>query len=139
MRRLTSGNSAWIANLEKSRLWFGQDGLFPVWLCAAEDVQQLLDADQLAGIPKAPETMLELLLAVLACSEAAAAGRATWSIQPPGARGSAGSRQAPGPGHSHRGNRSAPGDLAPALEFKPARASAPVAPQTLLPCHRWHP
>jgi conjugal transfer pilus assembly protein TraI len=31
LRRLTSGNSAWIANREKSRLWFGQDGLFLVW------------------------------------------------------------------------------------------------------------
>ncbi|MBT9522182.1 MAG: TraI domain-containing protein, partial [Dechloromonas sp.] len=63
LRRLTSGNSAWVPNREKSRLWFGQDGLFLVWPGAAEDVHQLLEADQLAGIPKAPETMLELLLA----------------------------------------------------------------------------
>jgi conjugal transfer pilus assembly protein TraI len=85
LRRLTSGNSAWIANREKSRLWFGQDGLFLVWPGAAEDVHQLLETDQLAGIPKAPETMLELLLAA-GVFEAAAAGRPTWSIQPPGAK-----------------------------------------------------
>jgi conjugal transfer pilus assembly protein TraI len=85
LRRLTSGNSAWIANREKSRLWFGQDGLFLVWPGAAEDVHQLLETDQLAGIPKAPETMLELLVAA-GVFEAAAAGRPTWSIQPPGAK-----------------------------------------------------
>lgn len=85
LRRLASGHSAWIPNREKSRVWFGADGLFLLWPSAAEDVHKLLEADQLSGIPKAPETMLELLLAasVFAAQDAA---QATWTIQPPGAR-----------------------------------------------------
>jgi conjugal transfer pilus assembly protein TraI len=85
LRRLASGNSAWIPNREKSRVWFGADGLFLVWPSAAEDVHKLLEADQLPGIPKAPETMLELLLGagVFIAQDAA---QATWTIQPPGAK-----------------------------------------------------
>lgn len=85
LRRLASGNSAWIPNREKSRVWFGVDGLFLVWPSAAEDVHKLLEADQLPGIPKAPETMLELLLGagVFIAQDAA---QATWTIQLPGAK-----------------------------------------------------
>jgi conjugal transfer pilus assembly protein TraI len=85
LRRLASGSSAWVPNREKSRVWFGPDGLFLLWPSAAEDVHKLLEADQLAGIPKAPETMLELLLAagVFVAQDAA---QATWTIQPPGAK-----------------------------------------------------
>ncbi len=85
LRRLASGNSAWIPNREKSRVWFGADGLFLLWPSAAEDVHKLLEADQLPGIPKAPETMLELLLGagVFIAQDAA---QATWTIQPPGAK-----------------------------------------------------
>ncbi|THF64958.1 relaxase [Pseudothauera nasutitermitis] len=85
LRRLAGANSAWTPNTEKSRLWYGQDGLFLVWPGGAEDVRQLLEADQLAGIPKAPETMLELLLAA-SVFEAAEAERPFWSILPPGAK-----------------------------------------------------
>jgi conjugal transfer pilus assembly protein TraI len=85
LRRLASGHSAWIPNREKSRVWFGPDGLFLLWPGAAEDVHKLLESDQLAGIPKAPETMLELLLAagVLIAQDAT---QATWTIQPPGTK-----------------------------------------------------
>lgn len=85
LRRLASGNSAWIPNREKSRVWFGPDGLFLLWPSAAEDVHKLLEADQLPGIPKAPETMLELLITagVFTTQDAA---QATWTIQPPGAK-----------------------------------------------------
>ncbi|MDE2095295.1 MAG: TraI domain-containing protein, partial [Burkholderiales bacterium] len=85
LRRLASGHSAWIPNREKSRVWFGPDGLFLLWPGAAEDVHKLLESDQLAGIPKAPETMLELLIAagVLTAQDAT---QATWTIQPPGAK-----------------------------------------------------
>ena len=129
LRRLTSGNSAWIANREKSRLWFGQDGLFLVWPAAAEDVHQLLEADQLAGIPKAPETMLELLVAA-GVFESAAAGRATWSIQPPGAKAPLEAVKLSTPAILLAGIDPPPVTLPQALEFKPAPASAPVARQT---------
>lgn len=85
LRRLASSNSAWVPNHEKSRVWFGQDGLFLLWPNAAEDVHKLLDADQLPGIPKAAETMLELLLAA-EVFEAQDAAHSTWTIYPPSAK-----------------------------------------------------
>lgn len=85
LRRLASSNSAWVCNHDKSRVWFGQDGLFLLWPNAAEDVRKLLEADQLPGIPKAPETMLELLLAA-GVFEAQDAAHSTWTIYPPSAK-----------------------------------------------------
>ncbi len=63
-------------------MWFGREGLFLTWPQAAGDVQALLEADQLPGIPKAPETVLELLLAA-GVFERQDVERATWDIQPP--------------------------------------------------------
>lgn len=85
LRRLVSSHSAWVCNHDKSRVWFGQDGLFLLWPNAAEDVRKLLEADQLPGIPKAAETMLELLLAA-EVFEAQDAAHSTWTIYPPSAK-----------------------------------------------------
>jgi len=85
LRRLVSSHSAWVCNHDKSRVWFGQDGLFLLWPNAAEDVRKLLEADQLPGIPKATETMLELLLAA-EVFEAQDAAHSTWTIYPPSAK-----------------------------------------------------
>ena len=63
LRRLVSSNSAWNPSAEKSRVWFGADGLFIVWPNAATEIRDLLESDQLPGIPKAPETILEILVA----------------------------------------------------------------------------
>ena len=82
MRRLSSSDSRWIPNRERSRTWFAPDGLFLVWPQSAVDVLALLEADQLPGIPKAAETVLDLLSAagVLACQ---GGGHALYSILPP--------------------------------------------------------
>ena len=82
LRRLAASNAAWIPNAEKSRVWFGSDGLFIVWPGAAGDICRLLEADKLPGIPKAPETILEILVAagIVLAREAA---QATWQIVPP--------------------------------------------------------
>lgn len=85
LRRLAAGNSSWAPNREKSRVWFGRDGMFLVWPQAAGDMQALLEADQLPGTPKAPETVLELLLAA-GVFEPRDADHATWTIQPPDAK-----------------------------------------------------
>jgi len=82
LRRLAAGHSGWIANRDKSRVWLGPEGLFLVWPGAATDVLSLLATDQLAGIPKSPQTLLDLLLeagAFVASDD----GRQTWLIQPP--------------------------------------------------------
>lgn len=82
MRRLASSSSSWIPNREKSRAWLAQDGLFLLWPQSAHDVHALLEADQLVGIPEAPETMLDLLLEA-GVFEPQPDGTATWFVLPP--------------------------------------------------------
>lgn len=129
LRRLASRNPAWTPNREKSRLWLGQDGLFLVWPGGAEDVCQLLESDQLAGIPKAPETMLELLLAA-GVFEAAGAERSTWSILPPGAKTPLEATKFSTPAIVLAGIDPPPEILPQALEFKPQPAPASSGPPT---------
>jgi len=85
LRRLAAANPSWTPNADKSRVWHGSDGMFLVWPSAADDIRKLLEADQLPGIPKAPETILEVLLSagVLAAQDS---GAATWLIHPPGSK-----------------------------------------------------
>lgn len=85
MQRLAAGNSSWAPNGERSRVWFGPEGLFLVWPQSATDVQALLEADHLPGIPKEPETVLELLLAA-GVLERQDEERTTWTILPPHAK-----------------------------------------------------
>ncbi len=85
MRRLAAGHSAWSVNREKSRLWFGEDGLFLVWPDAAQDILELLEGDQLAGIPKAPDTLLDILFDA-GVLQPVPDGVRTWSIFPTGAK-----------------------------------------------------
>ncbi|WP_284620651.1 MobH family relaxase [Aquabacterium humicola] len=85
MRWKMTNDSAWAPNRDKSRVWLGNEGLFLVWPQAASDVQRLLEADELAGIPKSTETILELL------QEAGVTvpqddGTRTWTILPPDAK-----------------------------------------------------
>lgn len=85
LRHLTSTHPGWLVNREKSRVWYGPDGLFLVWPGAAQDIQALLDAAQMPGIPKAPTTIMEVLLQAGAF-EPTPAGQATWLIQAPGTK-----------------------------------------------------
>jgi conjugal transfer pilus assembly protein TraI len=86
LRRLASAESAWVPNREKSRVWHGSDGLFLLWPQCAADAQALLEADQLPGIPKSADTILDLLLAS-GVAEPSDSSHNTWLIQPPGAKG----------------------------------------------------
>jgi conjugal transfer pilus assembly protein TraI len=83
LRRLVASNAAWLPNSEKSRVWYGRDGLFILWPFAATDVRDLLEADHLPGIPKAPDTILEILIAAGAF-EPQDATHPIWQIAPPG-------------------------------------------------------
>lgn len=85
LQRLVSTSSAWTPNREKSRVWFGEDGVFLLWPNAAEDVHKLFETNQLQGMPKAPEAMLEILLAAQVL-EAQDDEQWTWTILPPGAK-----------------------------------------------------
>jgi conjugal transfer pilus assembly protein TraI len=62
MRRLVA-QGKWVPNADKSRLWYGEDGMFVLWPQAAADMIELLHQDQLPGIPKASETIAEILAA----------------------------------------------------------------------------
>lgn len=83
MRRLLSSNTAWVPNEPKSRLWYTTSGLYVVWPHAATDIRKLLEADKLPGIPKAPETILEIL-ADAGVVERRDGEKITWQIFPPG-------------------------------------------------------
>jgi len=85
LRRLAAGHSAWIANRDKGRLWLGEDGLFLVWPAAPQDILELLEGDQLAGIPKAPDTLLDILLDAGVLQADPTGGR-TWPIFPAGVK-----------------------------------------------------
>lgn len=85
MCRLAATHSSWVPNREKSRLWYGEDGLYLSWPGAAKDVLQLLEDDQLAGMPKTPETILQLLLETGVFESMPGGGR-TWPILAPGTK-----------------------------------------------------
>ena len=83
MRHLVAAHPAWSPNTERSRVWLGAEGLFIVWPNAAAEIRKVLEDDELRGIPKAPETIIEILTAagvLIAPPE----GQACWSILPPG-------------------------------------------------------
>lgn len=82
MRRLVTSHTAWVPNQERSRVWYGKDGLFIVWPNAAAEIRKLLEEDELPGIPKAPETILEILLGAKVL-EGRSGAEALWTIAPP--------------------------------------------------------
>jgi conjugal transfer pilus assembly protein TraI len=134
LRHLAGSNSAWQPNREKSRVWFGPDGLFLAWPSAAEDIQKLLDAAQLQGIPKAPETIMEVLL-LAGVFEPTSAGSPTWLIQPPGIKAKIEAVKLSSIAILFAGPAPSPSPLAESLtgalrnNHPSAKAAEPVAPQ----------
>lgn len=126
LRRLVSSNSAWITNVEKSRVWFGTDGLFIVWPNAATEIRELLESDQLPGIPKAPETILEILIAA-GVFEPQDLDRATWQIVPPGSKTAIEAVKVSSPPILFGGIDSAPQPLAIALARTPGDSNASLS------------
>ncbi len=82
LRRLLNSATSWVPNADKSWVWLGEDGLFILWPNAANAARDLLEADRLPGIPKAPETILEILVAA-GVFEPQAPAQTTWQIVPP--------------------------------------------------------
>ena len=82
MRRLVVSHPAWAPNHERSRVWYGREGLFIVWPNAANEIRKLLEDDELPGIPKAPDTILEILLSA-GVFESRGTGQPLWTIEPP--------------------------------------------------------
>ncbi len=136
LRHLAGSNSGWKANREKSRVWFGPDGLFLAWPSAAEDIQKLLDTAQLPGIPKAPETIVEVLL-LAGVFEPTSEGNSTWLIQPPGGKAKIEAVKLFSTAILFAGHEPLPPPLAESLtsslrnDHPSAKAAEPVAPQPL--------
>lgn len=128
LRRLVVADSAWVPNREKSRVWFGQDGLFLLWPAAAEDISSLLEADHLPGIPKSPETMREVLMGAGVLS-AHDTGAAVWIIHPPGAKAGQEAVKLSSPAILFNGLERHPSPLAQALTTQtPAATIRPPPP-----------
>lgn len=85
MRSLLVSHAGWVPNGDKTRVWFGTDGLFLLWPNAADDVLKLLEADQLAGMPKSPQAVLDVLHAAQLIEGREEQGL-LWTILPPGAK-----------------------------------------------------
>ncbi|CRI65664.1 hypothetical protein THIOKS1240002 [Thiocapsa sp. KS1] len=61
MRRLVR-EGTWTVNTPGARLWMLPDGLHVVWPQGGEDIAGLLARDKIPGIPKAPETIADILV-----------------------------------------------------------------------------
>ena len=83
LRRLVAAGD-WTVNGQNSPVWHGADGVFLLWPRAGEDVVRLLERDQLTGIPKNPETILELLVASRVVASDGGAQGPLVQIRPPG-------------------------------------------------------
>lgn len=82
MRRLVVSHAAWAPNQERSRVWYGREGLFIVWPNAVHEIRKLLEEDELPGIPQAPDAILEVLLSA-GVFERHGSGGPLWAIEPP--------------------------------------------------------
>jgi conjugal transfer pilus assembly protein TraI len=127
LRRLAASSSSWVPNRDKSRVWLGPDGLYLVWPQGVGDVQALLDADQLPGIPKAPETVLDVLLAA-GVFQRTDEGHAVWTILPPDVKAPLEAVKLSSAAILFTGVDAAPTPLATRLVRKPGETS-PVRPK----------
>lgn len=84
MRELLLSNHAWQPNLPRSRVWYGQDGLYLVWPGAIADVIKLLQDERLPGIPENASSALDVL-AVGGLTAGQDEECRVWTICPPDA------------------------------------------------------
>lgn len=129
LRRLVATNSGWAPNAEKSRVWFGSDGVFLIWPSTAADIRKLLESDQLPGIPKAPETIVEVLLGA-GVLEPTSTGQAVWTILPPSTKATAEAVKLASAGILFAGIQPSPQPLAARLEYIPSNEPRPATPPT---------
>ena len=84
MRELVLSHHSWQPNIGRSRLWYGQDGLFLVWPNGITDVVKLLEDERLPGIPDSASGVLDILEAA-DLVRAQSSDCRVWTIYPPGA------------------------------------------------------
>ncbi|RCW65118.1 MobH family relaxase [Pseudorhodoferax soli] len=127
LRRLVATHPSWTPNAERSRVWYGNDGMFIVWPNAAHDLRKLLEDDQLPGIPKSAETMLEILCAA-GVFLAQADEKPLWPILPPDAKGPLEAVKLADPAIVLAGLEPRPTAASNSIIAPPAQAKSPPAP-----------
>ncbi|WP_377705342.1 MobH family relaxase [Pseudoduganella sp. UC29_71] len=84
MRELVQSDHNWLPNAPRSRLWYGQDGLYLVWPNGAADIIRLLADERLPGAPDNAPAVLAILVADGIVAETGP-GQSIVLVQPPGA------------------------------------------------------
>ncbi|MYM92725.1 MobH family relaxase [Duganella vulcania] len=72
----------WFVNQKRARCWYSNEGVFLIWQSGAKDVWHLLQQQRLPGVPEAPETLAEIMVAsgmILPAKD----GSPYWTIYPP--------------------------------------------------------
>jgi len=131
MRRLVA-DGKWIANARASRLWYAEDGMFLLWPEAAADMIALLEVDRVPGVPKAHQTIAELLAGAWVI-EARPDGTLSWDIFLPNASTTSAAVKLASPALLASAASAAPTPLQRRLrERAPAENLAPALTQTQL-------
>ena len=126
LQRLIANDLAWRPNQEKSRVWYGPDGLFLVWPGAAHDLHLLLEGEQIAGMPDAPETILARLRSA-GLIEDLSEQALLWNIRPPGTTATLAAAKFTSPALLLAELEPAPSPLAdPLVPLPPAEATPPA-------------
>lgn len=84
MRALVLTDPNWLPNAPRSRLWYGQDGLYLVWPNGAADILRMLADERLPGAPGTAQAALEILVGGGVVPETFQGGYLV-RIEPPGA------------------------------------------------------
>jgi conjugal transfer pilus assembly protein TraI len=85
MRELVQSDHNWLPNAPRSRLWYGQDGLYLVWPNGAADIIRLLADERLPGAPDNAPAALAILVAGGVVADVGPAERIVL-VYPPGAQ-----------------------------------------------------
>ncbi|WP_426078232.1 MobH family relaxase [Janthinobacterium sp. PSPC3-1] len=132
MQELVVNSASWRPNTEKSRVWFGPEGLFVVWPNAFNEVLKILDEQLLPGLPKSADQVLDILLdnGMVQPQDQV---QSTWLIRPPSVTSGIEAIKLVNPALLLNGVVPSPIPLSMPLLFgaqrpPPAPASAPHAP-----------
>lgn len=130
MKELVDAHPGWVPNSEKSRVWFGPDGVFIVWPNAVADILKVLEEALLPGLPQSASEVLDILLAN-GIAQPQDEVQLTWLIKPPNVASALEAVKLDSPGLLFEGMVPQPVPLAMPLTVmaKTSRPPAPPAPE----------
>jgi len=131
MKDLVDAHPGWVPNSEKSRVWFGPDGVFIVWPNAVADILKVLEEALLPGLPQSANEVLDILLAN-GIAQPRDEVQLTWLIKPPNVASALEAVRLDSPGLLFEGMVPQPVPLAMPLAVT-AKGSRPPAPPAPVP------